>query len=362
MPDAHLPLLYRASLLLLALLSFNANTISDEIPVRDSSNAKMSPQGPLVATAEFEPTDAVLITWDSDYLDFFSTIISELNRKTEVYVLVKDLYEERAAREHLSWEIVDVDSIQFVLHQLDTIWIRDYGPISVHLPNGNFAFVDSGYSDDRPFDDSVPTNLAQYFDVPVLHSGLTLDGGNFLTNGKGLCLMTDLIDEDNPKLNRTEIAKQLNTYFGCTEMVVLHRLVGEETGHVDIFAKLISQNTILLGQYEMKQDPVNASILDSNASQLESVTLEDNRALSVIRIPMGANDDGVFRNYANSLYVNGTVIIPTYNTDRELNKRAIEIYKKVLPPKTRVVPVDASAIIEQEGAVHCITQSLKYWN
>jgi agmatine/peptidylarginine deiminase len=322
----------------------------------------MSLLGPLVATAEFEPVDALLITWDSDYSDFFSTIISELNRKTEVYVLVQDLYEERAAREHLSWEIVDVDSIQFVLHRRDTIWIRDYGPISVRLPGGNFAFIDSEYCDDRPFDDSVPTNLAQYFGVPVLHSGLTLDGGNFLTNGKGLCVMTDLIDEDNPKLNQAEIADRLNTYFGCKKIVVLHRLIGEETGHVDIFAKLISQDTILLGQYKEEQDPLNSFILDSNASQLGSVILEDNRSLSVIRIPMGSNDDGVFRNYANSLYLNGTVIIPTYNTDRELNERAIEIYKKALPQGTRIVPVDASTIIEQEGAVHCITQSLKYWN
>jgi agmatine/peptidylarginine deiminase len=127
-----------------------------------------------------------------------------------------------------------------------------------------------------------------------------------------------------------------------------------------MFAKFLSPNTLLVGQYEGHQDSVNARILDRNAELLEQASLEEGHPISIIRIPMGANSDGIFRTFTNSLYVNHTVILPTYEGHRQLELEAAAIYRQYLPKKTRIAAINVDEIMKQDGAIHCITQTLNY--
>jgi agmatine/peptidylarginine deiminase len=313
-----------------------------------------------VASAEFDPADAVVVAWDDNYASTFSAVVVAASQTADVYVLVNSEYDEDLARERMSWTSSDLSAVHFIERQFDSMWVRDYGPISVRLANGGYAMVDNDYSFDRPLDDEVPAGLAADFALPLIESELVLEGGNFLTNGRGLCVTTDKILEDNPELDQQEIACRMEGVLGCLQTVVLEALDGEETGHVDIFAKLVAEDTILLGSYSEEQDWVNAEVLDLNEEILEEVTLEGNRPLTVTRMPMPSNDDWLFRTYLNSLYINGTLIMPTYARDRDLEKEAIRVYRDTLPRGATIVTVDASKLIELEGAIHCVTQTFSY--
>ena len=314
----------------------------------------------FVATAEFEQTDAVLLVWDSDLGDFLTAVMAALIDSVEIYLLVHNLYEESLARDHLTTAGINDYLIKLITIEFDTVWIRDYGPVSVTLPDGRSGIVDNQYTLERPFDDGIPSVVAEHFDVPVFHSGIALDGGNFLTNGSGLCVTTKQTQDENPAITRHEIANQMRKFLGCEQTLFLNKLSREKTGHADVFAKFVSPDTIIVGQYDHNEDPENALVLDDNTKLLERVALTNGRPLSVVRMPMGTNKDGVFRSFVNSLYVNGTIVVPTFEKDRKRETQVLSIYKKILPAETQLVTVDASEIADLDGAVHCATQNFSY--
>jgi len=312
------------------------------------------------AVAEFEPTDAVIIAWDDDYADVLSDLIRALRWPVTAIVLVPDPATWLSAAEYLEDIGLDRGSVHFIDQDFDSIWTRDFGPISARRTDGGFVLVDNEYYSDRVLDDQVPAALAEHLEIPVVESGLTLEGGNFMANGEGLCVTTEQIEDDNPDLNADDIARRLLWYLGCEDLVVLNRLAVEPTGHVDMFAKFTAPDTVLVGRYSREFDPENAEILDRNAEFLEGTRLPDGRPITVVRVPMASNHDGIFRSYLNSLYVNGTVIIPTCDTERDLEQDVFAAYRLALPPLTELVALDASDLTMHGGAVHCITQGISY--
>jgi agmatine/peptidylarginine deiminase len=59
-------------------------------------------------------------------------------------------------------------------------------------------------------------------------------------------------------------------------------------------------------------------------------------------------------NNENFLFVNGAVIVPTYNVAQD--EEALEIFKKSLP-HSDIVGVDCSVSIRQHGSLHCVTMN-----
>lgn len=344
--------------LLVTVLTLSADSYGNEIIGKYSSPTTI--YGKLHAVAEFEQTDGVLLAWDERYLPIYSKIASSLDHDTAVYFLLQSNDNPQNIRKKLDKNGVNVSRVSFITHPFDSMWTRDYGPISVRRSDGSYAVVNNNYADNRPGDDDTPLVVAEHLQLPVYDSGLVIEGGNFMTNGEGLCIMTSQVVYTNLAYNVDEIHQLLKAYFGCEQSIILEGLANEETDHVDIFAKFISPNTILVGSYDYDQDPDNAWILDRNAAVLQDIKLGNEQKLNVIRIPMGSNDDGIFRSYVNSLYVNNTLIMPTYGLENEFESEAISVYRRVLPRKTRIVTIDASDIIELAGAIHCIALGLTY--
>ncbi|WP_334091357.1 agmatine deiminase family protein, partial [Helicobacter typhlonius] len=59
--------------------------------------------------------------------------------------------------------------------------------------------------------------------------------------------------------------------------------------------------------------------------------------------------------YANFLFVNGGLLVPTYGDKND--KKALEILSKALP-KYRVVGVDCCSLILWHGSLHCVSMQV----
>ncbi|MCA9543663.1 MAG: agmatine deiminase family protein, partial [Myxococcales bacterium] len=175
-----------------------------------------------------------------------------------------------------------------------------------------------------------------------------MEGGNFMTNGEGLCVATEWLVEQNYPKSASQVRAIAKAHLGCDELVILERLEGEGTGHVDMYAKFLDRDTVLVGTYDRREDPTNAALLDRNAQQLARLGLD------VVRIPMPRPTYPVYRSYTNSLIVNDTVLVPTYRADRSRESEAVAIYRRELPGH-RVVTLDAEDAIQLGGAIHCVT-------
>ena len=95
-------------------------------------------------------------------------------------------------------------------------------------------------------------------------------------------------------------------------------------------------------------------IQEENAKIASSVITSNNLPLRVIRIPMPGYPENYW-SYTNSLIVNNSVIVPTYNADED--ETALQIYQKAMPGH-RIVGVYSSEPMINGGAVHCTTKSI----
>ena len=120
-------------------------------------------------------------------------------------------------------------------------------------------------------------------------------------------------------------------FLGCERSVILEPLIGEGTGHIDMFSKLVGPNTMLLGDYRESDDPMNAALLDRNARRIERFAQESAWPLEVIRVPMPrSRRSGAYPSYTNSLIVNDLVIIPVYPRQPRYEMEALEAYRRAL--------------------------------
>jgi agmatine/peptidylarginine deiminase len=172
-------------------------------------------------------------------------------------------------------------------------------------------------------------------------------------------LTTTAILENNTHrdLDEMDIGRLLHDYFGARQTVYLERLDGEPTGHVDMFAAFVSRDTVVVGTYDPNVDPLNAALLDRNATRLGEIRTATG-PLRVVRIPMPGNHDGVWRTYTNVTFANGVLLVPVYaDADPAVQADALALYQQLLPRWT-VVPIEAAGLIPCGGALHCVSKSL----
>ncbi len=310
---------------------------------------------------EFEQQQAILLGWDgTSFLvqDTLIRIVEAVRQKLRVIMLVHDAVAEECVRQQLDQRGLPTSAVQFARVPSNSIWARDFGPMSVKTRAGDCWLIDSDYLREagRPEDDLVPTQLGRLLRQPVHAIPLTVEGGNLLSNGRGLLLTTTQTLESNAEEAANVITK-LRQAYGADQVVVLEPLFDESTGHVDMFATFTSRTTVVVGQYDPAHDPVNAAVLDRNADLLASITTPHGK-LKVERIPMPPRADHQVLTYTNVFFANGTLLMPEYpGSDARYRTEAIKVYRRLLP-KWKIVTIDCNELISMGGALHCVAMNL----
>ncbi len=312
---------------------------------------------------EFEKQAGLVLSWKSEEVAVIGTLleIAQIASKTApVVVLVNSAQERAHAETAFRAARIPQRQVHFVEAPVDTISAHSFGPMIVRHADGSVHFVDCDYDDgDRPQDDNIPPVLAQVMGAKCVRSLLTIEGGNLLSNGSGLCITTSKTVADNVMkgYEHAQITPLCKTMFQCQDVAVLEPLVGEPTGHVDMFATFISSNTVIVGSMDPMVDPVNAGVLDRNAKTLSAIWTPTG-PLRVERIPMPAPAEGLWQSFTNVCFFNGTLMMPTYaGVDPALQRDAAETYRRLLPD-WEIHGIDCTKLIRLGGAVHCVTLNL----
>ncbi|MBF0441826.1 MAG: agmatine deiminase family protein [Oligoflexales bacterium] len=242
---------------------------------------------------------------------------------------------------------------------INSVWIRDYGPFGIDEQSGKLGIIDSTYRhyQYRKEDDAVPCKLAARSNAACYSTSLILDGGNFLTDGKGSLFMTGRTYEWNSKISREKVDLLLKDYYGIKKIHLFDYPKtssgnpADGTGHIDMFVKLLGECKVLVAE---SSDDEFRNTLEKAAAYFEGLPCIDERSYEVYRIK-GWKSNGTWYTYTNSLIVNKTVIIPSYKKGD--NEVARQIYQKALPDyKTVLLPSDDS--ITSGGSIHCVTKEI----
>jgi agmatine/peptidylarginine deiminase len=334
------------------------------------------------AVAEFESSGAFLVSqgdWGGWSADMLIDMIQEGSVEAGAPAIVLTEDSVASYESYLEGEGVDLTRVTVLEHPpgLNAKWARDFGPISLYEDSvdGHLAFTDLHYYNSRPDDDQVPEFLADELGInrygvegtdqdPDDDVRLYMEGGNYQTDGNGTCILSNDIPDDNdgnPDANTfAEVEEILADYLGCVQIIWLTPMPNNGTGHVDMYAKLLSATDILMIESagSTSQDSSIDSVQDDNVAIIESATNLDDETFTVHRVTIPPVNWGwVYETYTNSLIVNRVALVPTYD-EPSYDADALDVYETILGSGYTVVGIDSSAIVSQGGAVHCTTMQI----
>ncbi len=315
--------------------------------------------------SEFEQATELMITWPTIYYlsieeePFFIDMVKAAEKAVSIRINVNNFLYKNRIISLLTEENIPLDNITISTTPTNTYWIRDYGPFFIEK-NGELSIVDFNYVGHRfrLIDDIYPTlygienNIE--FDFKA-NFDLCIQGGNYMSDGQGLAMVANhSLEVGNRDKTMGEMSEILKQHLGLDEVLILTSQVDDGTGHIDMFSKLIDEDTLLVGQW-MDTNDINYQILENNTQLLID------KGYNIIRIPMLRDPDeekNTIWTYTNSLIINGTnkkiVLVPQYGAVED--NTAIEIYEQVMPDY-EIVGIYSNLVIDYWGAIHCTTMT-----
>jgi agmatine/peptidylarginine deiminase len=327
--------------------------------------------GLMLAGPEFRvPADhernSALLIGASQMMFHHEPVLLDVARALQDEAPVYGLVANDAQREHLRQLLTEhdlpADAVRPVVVPVQSMWLRDFGPLFVKGRGGGVAIVDTRYpvTEHNPDDDGVPSALAEQWNVPSIEVPLWLDGGHVLSNGQGLMLVSNAVVNQNvvrDDIEPIEVQRRLREALPFDRAEIVLPLNGEPTGHLDVFLAFVAPDRLVVARMDPQRAPAHAERLDRIAARLEG-TETRNGPLNVLRIDTPAPREGVWRTYTNVAIVGDAVLVPTYpDIADHFDRDALEAYRRWFPDRT-VVGIDARSLVERRGALHCVSVPL----
>lgn len=325
---------------------------------------------PEWATQEF-----VQLTWphaDTDWAymlhevtECFVNIAREIVKRQQLLIVCVDAEEVET---YFSDD--ELQRISFAEMSTNDTWARDHGGITV-FENGkvvvyDFTFNGWGMKFAANHDNQITRKIYQsgIFEAYGYKNCMdfVLEGGSIESDGEGTILTTAecLLSDNRNNSSREVVEQKLKDYFGAKQILWLDHgyLAGDDTdSHVDTLARLCPNNTITYVKCDDETDE-HYEALKKMEEELQSFsTLKDGGSYNLIPLPMAdavydEDEERLPATYANFLIINGAVLLPVYNSEKDAIATA-QMQKAF--PEHEIVPIDCNALIKQHGSLHCVT-------
>jgi agmatine/peptidylarginine deiminase len=252
-----------------------------------------------------------------------------------------------------------------VEYETNDTWARDCSALSIkendEIKLLDFSFNAWGDKFESKKDNKMSQAIKNHYSKKLWHVNFVLEGGAIESNGAGVILTTStcqLNQNRNPNLNSIEITKKINETLGATEILYLEHgyLAGDDTdSHIDTLVRFIDEKTIMYVACEDKEDE-HYKELKLMEKELQAIAIKHNFSLIKLPLPHAIykEDERLPATYANFLFVNGAILVPTYGVSED--EKAIQIFKQTFKDKD-IIPINCSTLIKQHGSLHCVTMN-----
>jgi len=330
-------------------------------------------------TAEWEPQQAVLLSWPHEGTDWAYMIEAVTNCYVDLACAIAQ-DDERLIIVANDADVV-LAALPTACHERLTIvelpindtWVRDYGPLAVRDGDGNarlldFTFNAWGMKFAADCDNMVTRRLAAcgLLQMPLAnHLDLVLEGGSVECDGHGSVLTTSsclLQGNRNPAMNKQQIEQALCQRLGCSQVLWLDHgsLAGDDTdGHIDTLARFAPGGVLLYTGCDNVADEHFAE-LQLMEQELKALTDADGNHYHLVKLPFPEPIyDQISRlpaTYANFLVMNHQVLVPSYGQP-DSDSAACRLIAEAFPGRD-VFTVDCRVLLCQHGSLHCATMQL----
>ncbi len=240
---------------------------------------------------------------------------------------------------------VPMGNVEILTARIDTVWMRDYGPIVLKRGrSGDRVVADPEYYWNRNNDNAIPDAYAGYRGWQSVDVRISYEGGNFATDGQGTAFSSLGVQWFNRDMSRSAIEREF-AKMGCDEVVYVEPLIDEGTTHIDMFARVMSDDVAMVSRYPSSHR--QARVCDAAAAAFRA------KGYRVVRVDADYRYDE-YATYTNSTLANGVALVPQYS-DSAKNRAALQAYRDL---GFTAVGVDSRRIIRYSGAVHCVSMQI----
>ncbi len=324
-----------------------------QAPSLPGLRADAPPAAPIRNCAEWEPMTGVLIRYP---LGLPYALLRDLDDVLTLHVVVSSGL-LGSARVNLAGNGVDTSRVEFLVRPNDSIWTRDYGPWFVFDGNGDLVIVDHVYNRPaRPNDDLIPVHLGTALGIPVVRHDMWHTGGNYMTDGAGWSMSTDLVYDEALVANGmtpSAVDALMADYYGIQTYDVVDDIESGGIHHIDTWGKFLDEETILIKRVWPAHHTYAA--LEQRATLIASLPASTGRNFRVFRVDCHDIGGGAPASYTNSLLANGVVYMPAFNNAAS-DSAAANAYRAAMPGWT--VRAYAYGGWLTDDALHCRTKGV----
>lgn len=268
------------------------------------------PIGAIRNCAEWEPTTGVMVRYP---LGLPYNLLRAFDDQVTIHVVVSSAYQS-TAQSNLASNGVDMDKVEFLVRNNDSIWTRDYGPWFIFNGDHELGIVNHTYNRPyRPNDNLIPYYFGLQQDLPVYSHSMYHTGGNYMTDGSHISSSTRLVYNEAASHNgmsSTEVDALMNEYYGMENYAVLDYIESGGIHHIDTWAKFLDEENVLVKEVWSSHHTYFA--LEQRATLLASLTSSTGRPYQVHRVYCYPISGGAPASYTNSLMLNNQIYVPLF--------------------------------------------------
>lgn len=317
---------------------------------------------------EWEPMAGILINWPIFYPPLWETfreMVTAFNHTT-TYMRMPEGYLGACILAWLDADGIDVKKVRPIPGPIGDIWARDYSPIyGIDRYTGEaiahkfaFAAFYSEYREQYKSINKIDDKFTWAEGYRISRNDIMMDGGNLLTNGNGMYIMTRRVLTDNPTIK--DLYAKLEAWLGAEQLIIVDEEPGDVLGHICNF-KIIGPEKAIVGAIGEDNPPLSR-YLNGIRDMFKKLGFD------VIDVPTGDNyrhrlPGGDFFDYpgaySNSLMVNKRLLLPQYDQEgiERMNEEAIDAYKNALQDY-EIIPIGATILGNGGGAINCSTKEI----
>lgn len=258
-----------------------------------------------IALAENLPEDVTLV------------IFTDSNSKS---------YHQKLINEYTQYVAADKFKVLKVENRGNYFWARDGLPVPTWnnvSSQPTLGMVDAKYYHNFEGDKGV----SEAFGADLVEFGYYFEGGNFIVNTRGDCLIVNRVRP--PSITGNIPDQAFITSYGCKRLIRLPWLKG--IGHADEVVKFMTDDLVFTDTHEYVE------------------TLEQ----AGFEVRMLPEPDYKYETYINSLQVNDIIYVPTFGESGD--QPAIKAYADL---GLTVVPINTRDLATRgQGGIHCITMT-----
>ena len=202
----------------------------DEVGSAHRSTPPATP--PVRNPGEYEPMTGCIVRYSSGF-GVPTSMLAEISEDITVWVIVSGTSQESSASSELSSAGANMANVDYIYGPTDSIWTRDYGPWFIIGGTDEQGIVDHIYNRPRPNDDLIPGVIGDDWGVPVYGMDLEHTGGNYMSDGCGVAMSTELVLDENSSLSEAEIDSIMNAYLGIERYEKLGYIESGGIHHID---------------------------------------------------------------------------------------------------------------------------------